>query len=131
MVSQERLPIVEDIYGNHDDIVEEYDLVHDSTGAHFPDRKLQAVIDDARETGSDYEAAASLLQGLIRRHVFEDGNKRTAWVTSRAFLQRCDREVQVNRDEVPAVLRAISRYDTEELSRWLRTGEIDRTNLRD
>lgn len=128
-VDDDALPTVEEIYAIHEAIVDEYDLDHPGIRAFFPDDKLARVIDRAAERADVFERAAVFLNGLPRVHVFEDGNKRTAWVTAVELLDRNGIEPAPGAEEAARVMKRRQRYDVSELAAWLRTGEIDRDRL--
>lgn len=125
------LPTVAEIHAIHEKVVDRYDLTHDGMQAHFPDRRIQSVIDEASQHDDPHRRAAELLWHLIARHVYEDGNKRTAWLATANYLEREGFELPVDLDEVATVLKHRGRYDTEEFTVWLKSGEIDRSKLRD
>jgi death-on-curing protein len=67
---------------------------------------------------------------LITAHVYEDGNKRTAWLAATWILHTSGKRVATKHGDTADVLRHVSRYDADELATWLREGEIDRSRLR-
>lgn len=129
-MSVEGFPTVEDIYGVHDDVVERWELQHEGTRAVLPDQRLTSVLDSAAEHDDPYDRAASLLRGIASAHVFEDGNKRTAWVVAKTYLRQQGRDVEPSGEPAANVLKHYKRYDTEELATWLRRGDIDTSRLR-
>lgn len=66
--------------------------------------------------------AAAYAVGLVRNHGFVDGNKRTAWVTARAFLKANGYRPSYRADEVVTTMVALAgRQLTEaQLARWFR-----------
>ena len=62
-------------------------------------------------------------------HFFEDGNKRTAWITTREYLDRHGEQPAETGEDAERVLRRIRRYDTDEIAAWLETGAIDEDRL--
>lgn len=54
---------------------------------------------DAYEDADLVRQAATLLWGLVRSHPFVDGNKRTAYVVTRAFLQLNAHDLEMTTDE--------------------------------
>ena len=55
-----------------------------------PKLKLRRILEETAEHDGVYTRAAFLLRKLVTAHYFEDGNKRTAWVTMREYLQEHD-----------------------------------------
>ena len=49
--------------------------------------KLELLVNGKEMYDSVYKKAACLLEGIIRLHPFTDGNKRTALITTLAYLQ--------------------------------------------
>lgn len=123
------LPTIEEIYANHEEIVKRYDIDYPGTGAFFPDDKLSRVIERAAEYDDVHTQSATFLKQIPRVHVFEDGNKRTAWLTVLELLDRNGLEPVPKREEAETVLKRRQRFNVEELAHWLRTGEIDRNRL--
>jgi death-on-curing protein len=66
---------------------------------------------------------------VITAHLFEDGNKRTAWTTTILYLDTIGDAPAETGDRVPHILRRIRRYDVDELAEWLETGNIDEDRL--
>jgi len=123
------LPTPEEILATHEEIEEAYDMTHTGVRALMPEMKLQRIVDDAAEADGVFQRAAILLRRLISAHIFEDGNKRTAWVTTRKFLEAHGEGPAERTPGAERVLYRIQRFDTEEIATWLRTGEIDEDRL--
>lgn len=66
--------------------------------------------------------AAILLEGLIKNHGFVDGNKRTAVVATIVFLGRNSYRLLVDQKALVhfAVAIAESKFDTEQITAWLK-----------
>ncbi|MCD2203852.1 Fic family protein [Halobacterium sp. KA-6] len=130
MTDDPYLPTVAEIIATHEEVEDVYNLKHTGTRVAAPKLKTKRIIRDADEYNDVYTRAAYLLRKLITRHVFEDGNKRTAWVTTRKFLD--------DHGEIPAehgpnaeqFLKRIRRYDVEEIAEWLETGNVDEDRLK-
>lgn len=123
------LPSPDDILNAHNEIEEAYDMKYTGTRVASPRLELKEMLEDVDEYGPVYKRAACLLRRIITDHIFEDGNKRTAWVVSREYLLRYGIEPAVNPEEVERVLRRIRRYEIEEIADWLNTGSLDRDRL--
>lgn len=123
------LPTPDDILQIHEDIEEAYDMTHTGTRAYLPEQKLQNVVDEAQEQEDTYERGAVLLRDLITTHVFKDGNKRTAWVTTRQYLKQHGEEPAGADASPERVLTRIQRFEVPEIAEWLRNGSIDEDRL--
>ena len=66
--------------------------------------------------------AAAYAFGLARNHGFIDGNKRTAWVTSRIFLADNGRRFEFDAVDAVRIMEdvAAGRADETELADWFR-----------
>lgn len=129
MSSGDELPTVEEVYAIHEEIEESYDLKFTGTRAYFPDDKIRGVLEDAQEADSVFEQAAILMKRLAHIHVFEDGNKRTAWLTTITYLDRHDFEPASRGQEAELVMKRLGRFDYSELAEWLEAGQIDEDRL--
>ena len=122
-------PTPEQIIATHQEVEREYELKYTGTRVAAPKLKLKRIL----RKGSDYETlylrAAFLLRKLITSHLFEDGNKRTAWLTTRKYLDEYGEKPAERGPETAHVLRRIRRYDIEEIAEWLETGDIDESRL--
>ncbi len=69
------------------------------------------------------DLAASLAYGLARNHPFIDGNKRTAHVCYRVFLELNGVELQATLEDKYAAMAALAagELDQESFARWLRS----------
>lgn len=74
-----------------------------------------------------YECAAALLAGLAQRHVFQQGNKRTAWMSCVVFLEMNHVEITCDDDEaIEFVLWVVLQKPTvNEVAMWI----LERTQL--
>lgn len=129
MPRDDDLPTPEEILATQSEIEEQYDLTHTGAYSSVPQVGLRELLAEAEEQDGVYWRAAFLLRKLITGHVFKDGNKRTAWVTTRAYLDEHDLRPAKTGDRVPHVLRRIRRYDVDEIARWLESGDLDEGRL--
>jgi death-on-curing protein len=120
----------EQIHWIHEQVVSAYDLAHDGTRHPSTDGVLDRLVTDAAEFDDPCRQGGTVLRRLITAHVYVDGNKRTAWVAAIKILDTADERDAVKREEAPDVLRNVSRFDVDELTAWLRDGEIDLPKLR-
>lgn len=124
------LPSVKNIHQNHNLIVEEYQLDNPGVEDPFANRKLQDILDEASEYDDVYLRAATLLREIAAAHIYADGNKRTAWITTVEYLDRQGLEpAEDEPEQINRVVRALSRFQVGEISRWLQTGKVDEERL--
>lgn len=66
--------------------------------------------------------AASYAFGIARNHAFVDGNKRTAWVAARLFLELNGVKLEFDKVEATRTMLALAAGEIgeEELAGWLR-----------
>jgi death on curing protein len=71
---------------------------------------------------SIFELAAALCVGIARNHPFNDGNKRTALLTARAFIYLNGQELEPSQEDEVATLIAVADGSLGEpgLTEWLR-----------
>lgn len=124
------LPTVGQIHRIHDRVVEVWQLDQSGIQGYLVDRKLARLLDDLRAIPDPYLQAATLLKRLVAMHVYEDGNKRTAWLTMRHTLEQQGLEPAGDRGVVATILKHIGSYSVEEIASWLETGAIDESRLR-
>lgn len=124
------LPSPDEILTTHDVVEEKWTLKYRGARVAAPKLKLERLLTDIRE---DYEPvyprAAALLRKIATEHYFEDGNKRTAWLTMRAYLDQHGEVPAERGDEAVRVMKRIRRFTIKELALWLDTGDIDSTKL--
>ncbi|EMA56385.1 type II toxin-antitoxin system death-on-curing family toxin [Halococcus thailandensis] len=128
----EGLPTPAEIVDAHSQIEEAYDLKY--TGVRIATPKLtlrEDVVDPAAEHEGVFRRAAALLFGIQSAHVFEDGNKRTAWTVTRSYLKREGIDLDPPQDDetIERIVRRAGLFETDELAEWLETGEIDESKL--
>jgi prophage maintenance system killer protein len=124
------LPTADEVIEIHDEIEEQYDLKHTGAAVASPWLELREILEDIEEYDGTYLRAAGLLRHILTAHVFEDGNKRTAWTTTVLYLENHDAEPAVReRDEAEQVLKRIRRFDVDEIAKWLANGDLDRDRL--
>ena len=123
----DELPTVEEFDSHHDSVVEEYNLKYTGLNRNVtnPGQKVHAILQDADEQEDSYMKAATLLRRLPVLHVYEDGNKRTTWLTVTDYLDRKGAQYPDDPEQVEKVMKQIRSFSIDELSEWLRTGEIE------
>lgn len=64
-------------------------------------------------------------------HIYEDDNKRTAYLAAVEYLDRHDLEIAEKGEAAARVMRHRKRYSVEEIAEWMQTGEINEERLRE
>lgn len=129
MPEDDQLPSPDEILVAHEELEDTYGMKYRGTRVAAPKLDLRDILDAVGEYETVSLRAACLLRKLISAHLFEDGNKRTAWVVTREYLDRHGLEPAAPRAEVERVLRRIRRYDVSEIAAWLADGELDSSRL--
>lgn len=111
------------IWGESSETAEHYLLSRDRLDSALNRPRFAAYYEQA----DIYSQAATLLWGLIKAHAFLDGNKRVAWLSTRAFLLVNNLELVARSEESFDLITGIAggRYDTEVATRWMR-GHLSR-----
>lgn len=83
--------------------------------------------------GDIYQKAAALLDSIVNRVVFRDGNKRTALVAAALYLGRNDQIMHINPKEGEAFMWHVvmNHPDISEIAAWLREHTIRKQLLVD
>jgi death on curing protein len=79
---------------------------------------------------SIYRLAAALCVGIAKNHPFNDGNKRTALLATRAFLYLNGQELEPSQTEEVATLVAVAdgSLAEQDLASWLERNSRRRSN---
>ena len=88
---------------------------------------LEGIISEMKGAKGDiFDKAAVLLVGLIQKHPFESGNRRTAFLETINFLEVNKVKINIDKGKLLNVLQGIRErfYTLDEISIWLRTGEV-------
>ncbi len=89
--------------------------------------KLENISTRVRETEGDlYDKATALIIGLIQGHPFASGNRRTAFVATKLFLELNGEKMIVEHD--PKILQSIREgfYTALEVKSWLKGRAVKR-----
>ncbi len=90
--------------------------------------RIVEAIDACKETKGDlYDKAVSLLKGLIQRHPFASGNRRTAFIVAKDFLSSNGEKFKIKDDPKYATVMQGMRenyYSDEEIKEWMKNGKI-------
>lgn len=91
-MTDDDLPTPDEILAIHEEIEDAEDMRYRGTRVAAPRLNLRELLDEARDLDGVFYRAAFLLRKLITGHLFEDGNKRTAWTVTWSPIQvKCDR----------------------------------------
>jgi death on curing protein len=76
---------------------------------------------------SPFEKAAALMESIIRRHPFVDGNKRTATASASYLLSTFDLEVEAEQQELEdfAVSVAVGEMKTKYIAHWFENHSLE------
>ena len=76
---------------------------------------------------SRFEKAAALMESIIRRHPFVDGNKRTATASASYLLSTFDLEVEAEQQELEdfAVSVAVGEMKTKYIAHWFENHSLE------
>jgi death-on-curing family protein len=86
---------------------------------------LANIMGDVKNTKGDvFDKAVVLLKGIIQRHRFESGNRRTAIVSTASFLEVNGEKLNITHELT--VLQGIREgyYTDGEIKNWIKGGEI-------
>lgn len=90
--------------------------------------KLKQVIEECKNLKGDiYDKAVVLLKGLIQKHPFASGNRRTAFIVTKEFLLKNKAKMGVKDDPKQAKIVVGIRegfYSDNEIKEWLKKGDI-------
>lgn len=116
---------IEDVYFIHQAIIKRA-----GTKASIRDFSLlHSAVERAKATylGRDlyptvFAKAAALLQSLCQNHPFTDGNKRTAWISTKRFLFLNGNRLKTYKIETVDFILAVDneKLEISEISKWLK-----------
>lgn len=90
--------------------------------------KISSIVEASRKTKGDlYDKAVVLLRGIIQKHPFASGNRRTAFIVAKYFLVMNNRRLGVKDNPKNAkVMLGIREgyYSNAEIKEWLKNGKI-------
>lgn len=69
-----------------------------------------------------FKKASIVLKGIITRHPFIDGNKRTAFLVADNILIKESYYIHTNKDQIKRLLLKIAKYECEieDINKWLK-----------
>ena len=84
---------------------------------------FHAIMREVKDAKGVYRKAAILLRRLRTSNIFEDANKRTAYVVTKTFLEMNGEKMWIeNSEEVYTFIKDILIYNTDEIAEWLKNG---------
>ncbi|MDO8634544.1 MAG: type II toxin-antitoxin system death-on-curing family toxin [archaeon] len=90
--------------------------------------KIKQVLEDCSNVKGDiYDKAMVLLKGLVQKHPFASGNRRTAFIATRYFVETNKAKLKVeNKEENAKILLGIREnyYSDDEIKEWIKNGKI-------
>ena len=90
--------------------------------------KLLGAVEDCKNSRGDvYDKAVILLKGLIQKHPFASGNRRTAFIVTKEFLLKNHKKFVVPDNPKQArTMQGIREdyYSDEEIKEWIKNGKI-------
>ena len=91
-------------------------------------QRIVSILEDTKKAEGDiYDKAVVLLKGLIQKHPFASGNRRTAFIVTKEFL--ISNQKAFNIEDNPSQARAMqgireNYYTNEEIKDWIKHGKI-------
>ena len=90
--------------------------------------KINDTVEECKALrGSFYDKAVCLLKGLVQKHPFASGNRRTALFTTLTFLKDNNTNTDIKDDAKSSKILTWIRegfYIDKEISNWLKNGKI-------
>jgi prophage maintenance system killer protein len=90
--------------------------------------KIDLVLSGCEELeGVVFDKAVFLLNGLVRAHAFESGNRQTAFLVMKYFLLLNNEETNISDDPSNARIMLGIRegyYSADEIKEWIKNGKI-------
>ena len=90
--------------------------------------KILEVIEECKNSAGDiYDKAVVLIKGLVKKHAFASGNRRTAFITTKYFIINNKGKFNIKDDPSYAnVMQGIREdyYSDDEIKEWIKDGKI-------
>ena len=123
------------IYPNIDDLIKYNYLVLEVIKVKKADKsqilsysKIFEIIKECEETNRDiYDKSVILLKGIIQKHPFASGNRRTAFLSTRNFIKFNNHTFNINDSHDNTIIMLGIRenyYTNEEIKEWIKNGKI-------
>lgn len=96
--------------------------IHDVTLLHSAVERPRATFGGKDLYPSLLKKAAALLHSLVKNHPFDDGNKRTAYYSTKRFLWINGHALYAPKKEVVSFMKSVDVHNLslEEISAWLK-----------
>ncbi len=122
---------IDEVYRIHEAIIERADTkagVRDFSLLHSAVERCKATFNGQSLYPTLFAMAAALLQSLCMNHPFTDGNKRTAWGTTKRFLWMNGYHLMAKPNEGASFMIHVDneKPDLKEISSWLRSHSTKR-----
>ncbi len=85
------------------------------------------LLECEKSPGDIYDIATALLKGLVQKHPFASGNRRTAFIATKYFLEMNNAKISVHDNpENARVMLGIREnyYADSEIKEWIKHGKI-------
>ena len=90
--------------------------------------RIREIIEECENKEGDvFDKSVALLTGLVRKHPFASGNRRTAFIAAKDFVLRNHSRFGIKDDpEYAKVMRGVREhyYSDEEIKEWIKHGKI-------
>src|SRR3990172_1724199 len=115
---------IDEVYRIHEAVITRAGTrasVRDFSLLHSAVERPKATFDGKDLYPTAFVKAAALLQSLCMNHPFTDGNKRTAWLSTKRFLSINSYRLKATRKDAVAFMVAVDNENLTliEISRWL------------
>ncbi len=120
-----RFITLEEVLAVHDRMIEiggGREGMHDFTLLHSAVERPKAQFGGQHLYATIWLAAAVLMQSLVKNHLFEDGNKRTAYFSTMRFLHKNGYILSPSKQAALTFMVAVvvERKSVEEIAAWLK-----------
>ena len=90
--------------------------------------KIHDILDECKQAeGYIYDKATALMKGLVQKHAFASGNRRTAFIVTKYFLTLNDSKLGISDepDNARVMIGIRERYYSDsEIKEWIHHGKI-------
>ncbi len=120
-------PTIDDIIFTNSKVLSEVKVKRADAHKVLSREKIRAVLEfSEKHKGDVFDKAVVLLKGLIQKHPFASGNRRTAFLAVQNFLLYNQKQSKIKDGENAYILQGIREnyYSDKELRDWLLKGEI-------
>lgn len=89
--------------------------------------KIEEILENVKAAKGDlFDKAVVLLKGLVQKHPFASGNRRTAFAVVENFLRYNGEKAKINKASNPRIMQGIREdyYSDGEIKMWLKGGDM-------